>query len=242
MTFDPSRISQLYGLSRAEARVAALLASGYRLEQAAEILGIAYETVRKHLKRDLRQNRHLPPSRTGAYLSHRPGRPVVVAMAIRPRLVQVASLGGCRDRMLTQDMRIREIQIGQPARYVLNGRVGSAILIEELVALNFKADVINTVSDCIDEVLAMVFNRGAVTLDLVKSGFAIPVIVAVQDRPFIDEAIIGADPFIDTTHFVGRNRHFIRRPCRADRSENNPVHGSSGLGAVTDVVGRRLLR
>ena len=29
---------------------AALLASGYRLEQVAEILGIAYETVRKHLK------------------------------------------------------------------------------------------------------------------------------------------------------------------------------------------------
>jgi DNA-binding CsgD family transcriptional regulator/PAS domain-containing protein len=49
-TFDQTRIARLYGLSRAESRVAALLASGYRLEQVAEALDIAYETVRKHLK------------------------------------------------------------------------------------------------------------------------------------------------------------------------------------------------
>lgn len=48
--FDPARIARLYGLSRAESRVAALLASGYRLDQVAETLDIAYETVRKHLK------------------------------------------------------------------------------------------------------------------------------------------------------------------------------------------------
>ncbi|HYN39491.1 MAG TPA: helix-turn-helix transcriptional regulator, partial [Rhodospirillales bacterium] len=48
--FDQTRIARLYGLSRAESRVAALLACGYRLEQVAEALDIAYETVRKHLK------------------------------------------------------------------------------------------------------------------------------------------------------------------------------------------------
>ena len=47
---DPARLSQIYGLSRAEARVVALLARGYRLDQVAEALGVAYETVRKHLK------------------------------------------------------------------------------------------------------------------------------------------------------------------------------------------------
>ena len=47
---DPARISEIYGLSRAEARVVALLARGYRLDQVAEALGVAYETVRKHLK------------------------------------------------------------------------------------------------------------------------------------------------------------------------------------------------
>ena len=50
VAFDATRISRLYGLSRAEARVAALLARGFRLEEAADALGIAYETVRKHLK------------------------------------------------------------------------------------------------------------------------------------------------------------------------------------------------
>ena len=47
---DQRRLSQLYGLSRAEARVIALLAKGHRLDQSAEMLGVAYETVRKHLK------------------------------------------------------------------------------------------------------------------------------------------------------------------------------------------------
>jgi DNA-binding CsgD family transcriptional regulator/PAS domain-containing protein len=47
---DPAQICQIYGLSRAESRVVALLARGYRLDQVAETLGVAYETVRKHLK------------------------------------------------------------------------------------------------------------------------------------------------------------------------------------------------
>jgi DNA-binding CsgD family transcriptional regulator/PAS domain-containing protein len=47
---DPRRLTRLYGLSRAEARVAVLLAKGLRLEQVAEALDLTYETVRKHVK------------------------------------------------------------------------------------------------------------------------------------------------------------------------------------------------
>ncbi len=47
---DEGRLRQLYGLTGAEARVAALLARGYRLDEIAEMLGVAYETTRKHLK------------------------------------------------------------------------------------------------------------------------------------------------------------------------------------------------
>lgn len=47
---DAMRLCDLYGLSRAEARVAALLAQGHRLDETAQLLGVAYETVRKHLK------------------------------------------------------------------------------------------------------------------------------------------------------------------------------------------------
>jgi DNA-binding CsgD family transcriptional regulator len=47
---DPRNLIRLYGLSRAEARVAVLLAKGLRLEQSAQQLGLTYETVRKHLK------------------------------------------------------------------------------------------------------------------------------------------------------------------------------------------------
>jgi DNA-binding CsgD family transcriptional regulator len=47
---DPRNLIRLYGLSRAEARVAVLLGKGLRLEQAAQHLGLTYETVRKHLK------------------------------------------------------------------------------------------------------------------------------------------------------------------------------------------------
>ena len=44
------RLRALYGLTGAEARVASLLARGYRLDEIAEMLGVAYETTRKHLK------------------------------------------------------------------------------------------------------------------------------------------------------------------------------------------------
>lgn len=47
---DPKRLIMLYGLSRAEARVAALLGQGMRLEEVGQALGLTYETVRKHLK------------------------------------------------------------------------------------------------------------------------------------------------------------------------------------------------
>jgi DNA-binding CsgD family transcriptional regulator/PAS domain-containing protein len=50
ISVDPRRLTRIYGLSRAEARVAALLATGMRLDQVAQTLGLTYETVRKHLK------------------------------------------------------------------------------------------------------------------------------------------------------------------------------------------------
>ena len=50
---DESRLRALYGLTNAEARVAALLGRGYRLDEIADMLGVAYETTRKHLKKVL---------------------------------------------------------------------------------------------------------------------------------------------------------------------------------------------
>jgi DNA-binding CsgD family transcriptional regulator/PAS domain-containing protein len=47
---NEARLRHLYGLTAAEARVAALLAQGHRLDEIAELLGVAYETTRKHLK------------------------------------------------------------------------------------------------------------------------------------------------------------------------------------------------
>jgi DNA-binding CsgD family transcriptional regulator len=47
---DETRLRQIYGLTGAEARVAALLARGYRLDEIAAMLEVAYETTRKHLK------------------------------------------------------------------------------------------------------------------------------------------------------------------------------------------------
>ncbi|MGZ8409024.1 MAG: helix-turn-helix transcriptional regulator [Hyphomicrobium sp.] len=47
---DETRLRQIYGLTGAEARIAALLARGYRLDEIAAMLEVAYETTRKHLK------------------------------------------------------------------------------------------------------------------------------------------------------------------------------------------------
>lgn len=49
-TVDQVCLRAFYGLSRAEARVAALLASGLRLEEISDAIGIKYETTRKHIK------------------------------------------------------------------------------------------------------------------------------------------------------------------------------------------------
>jgi DNA-binding CsgD family transcriptional regulator len=54
---DEERLRQIYGLTAAEARVAALLAQGHRLEEIADLLGVAYETTRKHLKKVLAKMR-----------------------------------------------------------------------------------------------------------------------------------------------------------------------------------------
>lgn len=52
-TFDPETMRRLYGLTRAEANIAVLLAEGRHLDQAADELDISINTARTHLKRVL---------------------------------------------------------------------------------------------------------------------------------------------------------------------------------------------
>lgn len=51
LDLDIEKLRQLYKLTPAEARLAALLAQGFRLEDAATELGVSLNTVRTHLKR-----------------------------------------------------------------------------------------------------------------------------------------------------------------------------------------------
>jgi DNA-binding CsgD family transcriptional regulator len=51
VAINRERLQEIYGLTRTEARLAALLAEGKRLKIAAAQLGIAFETARTHLKR-----------------------------------------------------------------------------------------------------------------------------------------------------------------------------------------------
>ncbi|TNC11408.1 helix-turn-helix transcriptional regulator [Methylobacterium terricola] len=47
---DPALLAQVFGLTTAEARLAAILAGGAALDEAADTLGIAVETARSHIK------------------------------------------------------------------------------------------------------------------------------------------------------------------------------------------------
>ncbi|MFH6785271.1 MULTISPECIES: helix-turn-helix transcriptional regulator [Methylobacterium] len=47
---DPALLAQVFGLTTAEARLAAILAGGAALDEAADQLGIAVETARSHIK------------------------------------------------------------------------------------------------------------------------------------------------------------------------------------------------
>lgn len=51
VALDESALQQLYGLTRTEARVAALLAQGRSIDEIAEALWAQYDTVRKHLQK-----------------------------------------------------------------------------------------------------------------------------------------------------------------------------------------------
>jgi DNA-binding CsgD family transcriptional regulator len=51
MRADPSLLEQLYGMTPSQARLAALLAQGFGLGDAAALLGSTEHTVRSHLKR-----------------------------------------------------------------------------------------------------------------------------------------------------------------------------------------------
>jgi DNA-binding CsgD family transcriptional regulator len=52
-TFDAETMRRLYGLTRAEANIAVMLAEGRHLDQAADLLDISINTARTHLKRVL---------------------------------------------------------------------------------------------------------------------------------------------------------------------------------------------
>ena len=47
---DPTNLSFIYGISPAEARVAAKLAEGYNLAQIAQLFSLSIEIVRTHVK------------------------------------------------------------------------------------------------------------------------------------------------------------------------------------------------
>jgi DNA-binding CsgD family transcriptional regulator len=47
---DPAVLRQLFGLTRMESRVASIISTGASPEEAAENMGISFETARNHLK------------------------------------------------------------------------------------------------------------------------------------------------------------------------------------------------
>jgi DNA-binding CsgD family transcriptional regulator len=66
LKIEPATLGTLYGLTPAEARVAALLARGRTVSEICALLGVSPNTVRTHLKRVLQKTQ----TRTQAQLVH----------------------------------------------------------------------------------------------------------------------------------------------------------------------------
>ena len=90
---NEERLLQLYGLTRAESRLAAKLAEGRSLEEAAAVLNIKTQTARSYIKRILCEDRDQAAGRAGPPPAPEPSSPELTKAVGRLRIDGAGSAG-----------------------------------------------------------------------------------------------------------------------------------------------------
>ena len=105
--------------------------------------------------------------------------------------------------------RLVDVEIVQPRGHVGERRVGVAVLVEQVGALDLEADVVDPVQHRVDQVLAEILGVGAVVLDQVVAGFLAVLVVAVQGGELRQPGRVRADPGVEGRH-VGHADRAVR--------------------------------
>ena len=127
------------------------------------------------------------------------------------------------------------VELRQPLGDLQHRRVGIAVLVDEVVALDLEAQVIEPVGHGVDQRLAAVLEVAAVVLDAVEAGFGAVLVVAVQIGPFGEP--VGPDPGVHGPHFIDGEDAVAGGAHGRRGLHDDPVHAVRGRGAGRDVGG-----
>ena len=130
-------------------------------------------------------------------------------------------------------------QAGQPRRHDLDAGVGVAVLVEQLAALDFEAQVVDAVGDRIDGVVVEQPRGRAVVLHQVEAGLLVILVVAVQRDP--RAAVVRAEPRAEVADIRRVDRAVVGQAGRLDRQDDQIVHGVCGPRPRHDFAGGQTL-
>ncbi len=179
------------------------------------------------------------------------GEPVVdqVVEAVRRRRarVDVVSRGPLAQSPIEHDRvgypveagpgaRVIRVEIVQPGGDILHGGIGVAIFVDEAAVHYLEADMVEPVSDGIDQVLAEIGGRGAIVLHQMEAGFRAVLVVAVKLGEDRQPPGISADPGIDRQHVGCIDLAVGTRASRVNRVDDQLVEAVGGVGTLLDLL------
>jgi len=129
--------------------------------------------------------------------------------------------------------RVVGVELRQPLGELLNARVGVAVFVEDVVALDLEAEVVDAVGDRVHEIVAPVARVSAVVLDEVVAGLFARLVIAVQLLPGVE--VVGADVGVDADDVVGRKLAGGSRAGCVDGFDDNGVHHRGGFSTAFNI-------
>ena len=137
--------------------------------------------------------------------------------------------------MRAEGVFLAQVEVVQPGGQVAEVGVGIAVFIEDVVAFDGEAQVIEAVDHGVDEGIAAVLGVAAVVLYQVEAGFDAVLVIAVEFQPLF--VVVGADVGIDGAHILDRDHPVDGYAGVLDRLVQDVVHAVGGGCAAFDVLG-----
>ena len=126
--------------------------------------------------------------------------------------------------------RVVGVELRQPLCNLINRSILVTVFIENIVPLNFKAEMIDAVSNRVDQIVSTVSQGCPVVLDQVEPGFHTVFVITMQVDPFL--LVVCPDIGIDLPYIISGYYSVIHRSGCLDSFGDDVVHGCSGFGSA----------